>query len=176
MGNTRADKVKIMFATHPKTDEFYVTSNDKFFYTEQDAESAAQLLKDKKVDKVVRNSVPANEELEKDIEAKKAAEQSAGENADTPTNPDGSQGEEGSDSSQDDEPSKPETTEGADTDQPNDQDVDQKDNQADQSELKSLDSLKEEYKTLTGNPAHHTWDAKRIEEKIAEVKAEASDK
>jgi len=187
MGNTREDKKRIMFATHRNTDVFYVTSNDKFFYTEQDAESAAQLLEDKKVDKLERDSVPANEELEKEIEAKKAAEKSTAENADAPNNPDGSQGEEGDDSSKDDDPSNPEKTEGADTDQKDEQDADQsndqsddqsgndKDDQADQSDVKSLDSLKDEYKELTGKPAHHTWDAARIEEKIAEAKAEASE-
>lgn len=157
MGNTRADKAKIMFATHPKVDEFYVTSNDKFFYTEQDAESAAQLLENNKVDKLERESVPANEELEKEIAASKANDdQSEASEDDKLTNPDGSQGEGGDDlSGKDEESPEPESDQAA----------------------TALNQLKAEYKDLTGNPAHHTWDVAKIQEKIDEFKSsEASAK
>lgn len=35
-----------------------------------------------------------------------------------------------------------------------------------------LDRLKERYKAATGRPAHYSWDAERLREKLAEVEAE----
>ena len=47
--NTRAEKLKVLFATHPKTDLFYMTADDVAFFEQHRADAYAQRLKDKKV-------------------------------------------------------------------------------------------------------------------------------
>jgi len=65
--NTRAEKLKILFATHPKVDVFYLTSSNKAFFTEDDANALGQQLEDSTVTKCERDSVEATEQLEKEI-------------------------------------------------------------------------------------------------------------
>jgi hypothetical protein len=49
--NTRKEKLKIIFATYPQQDTVYMTSDEKAFFNEAQAESHAQRLLDKNVSK-----------------------------------------------------------------------------------------------------------------------------
>ncbi|AEL23848.1 hypothetical protein [Cyclobacterium marinum] len=62
--NTRAEKLKVLFATHPKTDLFYMTSDDVAFFEQHRADAYAQRLKDKKVTPCQRSVPQAIENLE----------------------------------------------------------------------------------------------------------------
>jgi hypothetical protein len=73
--NTREQKLKILFATYPTVDIFFMTSDDKGFFDNGSAGAHASTLKDKNVQSYSRQKVQADEELEKSIAAKKAAEE-----------------------------------------------------------------------------------------------------
>lgn len=66
---TRAERLKILFATHPKTDVFFLTSNDKAFFTEDDAKGFAQGLRDQTVTPCYCEELEANAKLKADIKA-----------------------------------------------------------------------------------------------------------
>ncbi|WP_143960232.1 hypothetical protein [Litoribacter populi] len=57
--NTRADKLKVIFATYPKQDEVFMTSDDRAFFTAHQADSHGQTLKDQKVGHYTRRLVEA---------------------------------------------------------------------------------------------------------------------
>lgn len=53
--NTREEKLKIIFATYPDKNEVYMTSDDRAFFTEHQANGFAQGLADKTVEKFERD-------------------------------------------------------------------------------------------------------------------------
>jgi hypothetical protein len=61
--NTREAKLKILFATHPEVDKFYLTSDDKAFFDEHRANAHAQRLKDQDVESYSRKLVDALDQL-----------------------------------------------------------------------------------------------------------------
>ena len=74
--NTRAHKLEILFAQYPKTDTFFLTSDDKAFFDNGSAGAHASTLKDKTVQSYNRKTVQADIELEKQIEKEKAKSKS----------------------------------------------------------------------------------------------------
>src|SRR5690606_36911609 len=55
--NTREAKLKILFATHPDVDTFFMTADDKAFYERHQADAHAQKLKNQKVECCARKTV-----------------------------------------------------------------------------------------------------------------------
>jgi hypothetical protein len=47
--NTREEKLKLVFAAHPQAEEIFMTSDDRAFFDEHNAEAYAQGLKDQEV-------------------------------------------------------------------------------------------------------------------------------
>jgi hypothetical protein len=62
--NTREEKLKILFATHPGTDLFYMTADNVAFFEEHKADAYAQRLKDKEVTECARKVAQAIVNLE----------------------------------------------------------------------------------------------------------------
>lgn len=52
-----------IFLENPQLDVVYKTSDNKYFYTENNAKNYAQTLEDKKVTKLVRPTTEKNEEV-----------------------------------------------------------------------------------------------------------------
>lgn len=52
-----------IFKNNPQLDVVYKTSDNKYFYTENNAKNYAQTLEDKKVTKLVRPTTEKNEEV-----------------------------------------------------------------------------------------------------------------
>lgn len=69
--NSRAAKLKILFATHPKTDVFFMTTDDKAFEKAEDAHDHARYLDDKTVDTFNRRTIQADIELMQNQEISK---------------------------------------------------------------------------------------------------------
>ncbi|MBS4064503.1 MAG: hypothetical protein KGZ74_08075 [Chitinophagaceae bacterium] len=55
--NTREEKLKLVFAAHPQAKEIFMTSDDRAFFDEHNAEAYAQGLKDQEVKKYKRTLV-----------------------------------------------------------------------------------------------------------------------
>ena len=52
--NTREDKLKIIFATYPDKNEVFMTSDDRAFFTQHQADGFGQTLQDREVKKYSR--------------------------------------------------------------------------------------------------------------------------
>ncbi|MRJ11528.1 hypothetical protein EDL98_10670 [Ornithobacterium rhinotracheale] len=55
--------MEAIFLENPQLDVVYKTSDNKYFYTENNAKNYAQTLEDKKVTKLVRPTTEKNEEV-----------------------------------------------------------------------------------------------------------------
>ncbi len=69
---TRGQILNILFATHPKTDKFFLTSDDQAFFAEHDANSHAKTLENKEVQPYTRLVAEAIEAIKEKIAAKSA--------------------------------------------------------------------------------------------------------
>jgi len=61
--NTRGEKLKIIFATHPNQNDVFMASDDRAFFTEHQADSYGQGLKDREVKKYSRLAVEVIERV-----------------------------------------------------------------------------------------------------------------
>ena len=117
--NTREEKLSILFATHPKTDKFYLASDDRAFFDQHNADGYAQGLADRKVTEYSRNVVEHFQQgIKEPIAVTETIDKTADETEETtseenaaPAAPGDGQAEEGGDEAGKDESGSPESGE-----------------------------------------------------------------